>query len=74
MSTIQQGLSPGEQVDELLSDPIVELVMRRDGVTRDDVLEVMADMRRRLYGAPVPSACFGQRSGSSARAGLLMAA
>lgn len=74
MNASQQRLSPGEHVDELLSDPIVELVMRRDGITRDDVLAVMADMRGRLYGGSGSSVCFGMRSGGSARAALRMAA
>ncbi len=40
----------GEKLHDLLDDPIVETLMRRDGVTRDDVLAVVADMRLRLYG------------------------
>ncbi len=53
----------GERVQDLLDDPIVQLVMRRDGLTRDDVLSVMFDMRRRLFGAsnarcvPPPNGC-----------------
>jgi len=40
----------GERLHDLLDDPIVETLMRRDGVTRDDVLAVVADMRVRLFG------------------------
>ena len=40
----------GERLHDLLDDPIVETLMRRDGVTRDEVLAVVADMRLRLFG------------------------
>lgn len=41
----------GEKLHDLLDDPIVETLMRRDGITRDDVLAVVADMRVRLFGS-----------------------
>ncbi len=41
---------PGESVQDLLDDPIVQLVMRRDGLTREDVLSVIAEARRSLFG------------------------
>ena len=42
-----EGLA-GDRVSDLLDDPIVQLVMRRDGVTREEVLSVVAAMRGRL--------------------------
>ena len=61
MSGTHPRLPKGERVDDLLDDPIAQLVMRRDGLTREDVLAVVDDMRGRLYGAdrglqPDPSA------------------
>lgn len=35
-------------VDHLLDDPIVDLLMARDGVTRADVLSVLDDVRHSL--------------------------
>ena len=51
----------GERLHDLLDDPIVEAVMRRDGITREDVLSVITDMRGRLFGGvgrctPLPPA------------------
>ena len=43
----------GERLHDLLDDPIVETLMRRDGVTRDEVLAVVADMRARLFGGAI---------------------
>lgn len=34
-------------LDEMLADTIVQMVMRRDGVSEDEVREVMARVRRR---------------------------
>jgi hypothetical protein len=34
-------------LEEMLADPIVQLVMRRDGITADDVRAVIAEARRR---------------------------
>ena len=53
----------GERLHDLLDDPIAETLMRRDGVTRDDVLAVVADMRVRLFG------CANGRFGPLAHAG-----
>lgn len=48
--TTQRRMAESRRVLDLLDDPIVELVMRRDGVTRDEVLGVLEDMRCRLFG------------------------
>ncbi len=39
----------GEGLRDLLDDPIIQTLMRRDGVTRDDVLAVVATVRGRLF-------------------------
>lgn len=36
------------QMDEVLSDPVVHLVMARDGVTLDDMRDVVSSARTRL--------------------------
>lgn len=36
------------QLDEMLSDPVVRLVMARDGVTLDDMRDVVSSARSRL--------------------------
>ena len=43
-------LNPGRepQLDEMLSDPVVRLVMARDGVTLDDMRNVVSAARSRL--------------------------
>lgn len=33
------------KLDELLADPVVEAVLRRDGLTRDDVMAVVRAVR-----------------------------
>ncbi|CAK0777658.1 hypothetical protein CCP2SC5_70017 [Azospirillaceae bacterium] len=38
-----------DRVSKLLDDPIVHLVMRRDGITRDDVFDVMEKTREGLH-------------------------
>jgi hypothetical protein len=50
MNGMHQRLPAGERVLDLLDDPIAQMVMRRDGVTREEVLSVVAEMRRRLAG------------------------
>ena len=35
-------------VDEMLSDPVIQLVMERDGLSDDEVRTLMADTKRRL--------------------------
>ena len=50
MNGTHKRLPAGERVVDLLDAPIVDLVMRRDGVTRDDVLAILGDMRNRLFG------------------------
>ncbi|HXV24748.1 MAG TPA: hypothetical protein VED46_10860 [Alphaproteobacteria bacterium] len=35
-------------LDEMLADPIVRLVMRRDGIGPEDVLEALEGARRRF--------------------------
>jgi hypothetical protein len=52
---LSAGLEP--TLDELLSDPIVELLMRRDRISRQDVLRAVQRARRRLDTAcPPPEA------------------
>ena len=54
--TPRQGWEQGEPaVEELLSDPIFEFVMRRDGLTREDVWRAVEDARRSLYRGRQPS-------------------
>lgn len=44
-------------LEDLLSDPIVEAVLRRDGLTRRDVWRAVALARQQLENTPqVPSA------------------
>ena len=40
----------GERLHDLLDDPIVETLMRRDGVSRDDLLALRAPLD---YEAPI---------------------
>ena len=45
-----QAWDRGEpSLEELLSDPIFECLMRRDGLTREDVLRAVEAGRRGLY-------------------------
>ena len=37
-------------VDEMLSDPLIQLVMERDGSSDDEVRALMVDTKRRLDG------------------------
>lgn len=43
-------LSPGRepQLDDMMADPVVRLVMARDGVTLDDLRDVVTEARSRL--------------------------
>lgn len=43
---LDAGVEP--DVDDLLADPLVHLVLRRDGLTVDDVRWAVADARLRL--------------------------
>lgn len=56
--TRRQGWEEGEPaVEELLSDPIFEFLMRRDGLTRADVWRAVERARRKLArGRPPASA------------------
>ena len=56
--TPRQAWEWGEPtLEDLLSDPIVEAVLRRDGLTRRDVWRAVAQARRRLESpTQVPSA------------------
>ena len=52
----REGWDGGEpSIAELLSDPIVELVLRRDGLTRRDVWRAVEAARRRLSQARAAS-------------------
>jgi hypothetical protein len=35
-------------VDEILSDPLIQLIMERDGLSDDEVRTLMVDTKRRL--------------------------
>lgn len=37
-------------LEEMLFDPVVESVLKRDGLTREDVMAVMEAARLRVYG------------------------
>jgi hypothetical protein len=41
---------------EVMAEPIVHLVMRRDGLTPEDVWALVEEVRRRQAGAPAPPA------------------
>lgn len=43
-------LSPGREplLDDMMADPVVRLVMARDGVTLDDLRDVVTEARSRL--------------------------
>jgi hypothetical protein len=50
---------PEPSLDELLDDPVLQLLMARDGVARADLLEVIDDARSRLgIAAPTPALLF----------------
>ncbi len=40
------GIEP--KLEDMLSDPLIEVVMRSDGLTSDDVLSVVEEFRSRL--------------------------
>jgi hypothetical protein len=42
-------------LEEMLADPIVQLVMRRDGISGDDVRQVIAEARRRWLASARPA-------------------
>ncbi len=48
-------------IDELLNDPIADLLMKRDGIAPREVRALMADARRRRRQHCDPLACFWQR-------------
>ncbi len=39
---------PEPELDDMLADPIVHLVLKRDGLTRDDVVAVMRQARFKI--------------------------
>ena len=43
------------EITELLDDPLVWLVLRRDGLTRDDLRAAVAFGRGRLHPRPTPA-------------------
>ena len=47
---------PKDELDELLDDPIVQLLMRSDGVRPQEVRLLMRQARDRLPDLPVPPA------------------
>ncbi len=42
-------------VDELLADPLVQLVMQRDRIGPDDVQAVLASVRPHIWGMTAPA-------------------
>lgn len=46
------SLSAELTLEEMLADPIVQLVMRRDGITAEDVRAVVEEARRRWRAKP----------------------
>ncbi len=48
--------NPGSMVERLLDDPIMDLLMTRDGVTRADVLAVLETVRRNRRTRPFDEA------------------
>lgn len=49
--TLRQGGrcgAPEPRIEELLEDPVLHAVLRRDRLTRDDLMAVIAGARRRL--------------------------
>lgn len=75
---MRKWLRQGEQpsLDEMLDDPIVRLLMKRDGVTRQQVEDLMRSLRKShapddSSGAALPEQ---QPSGEEIRAGAAMTA
>ncbi len=59
-STNWDGCEPAW--DEVLDDPVVHAVMRRDGIARGELLDLMTTMRDRLEiarGSAVDCGCAG---------------
>jgi hypothetical protein len=44
----QSGIALEPNLAEMLEDPIVQMVLRRDGIVEDDVLRVTYDAAQRL--------------------------
>ena len=51
----EQDLSTEPKLEDMLADPIIQLVMKRDGVCRADIEKVMDQTRARLMAANVRS-------------------
>lgn len=43
--SLSQSYGTEPPVDEMLADPLVHLVMKRDGVSRDEILRVLRCVR-----------------------------
>jgi hypothetical protein len=54
MTTRHPCLDFEPQLDEMLDDPVVQAVMARDGVERDELLDLVSAVQERL--APVTEA------------------
>ncbi len=64
-------------LSEILDDPIVGAVMRRDGVTREHVVAIVETVRRNLRTTgrePRPVVCDGDQAARGARSGARLAA
>ncbi len=48
MNGSQQRLTGNDRIAALLDDPIVQMMMYRDGVSREDIYAVVTEARRRL--------------------------
>lgn len=61
------GVEPA--LGDLLNDPLTALVMRRDGIGRDDVMAAVAEARRRLSRQRHPAVALdGRQGGATIRA------
>jgi hypothetical protein len=47
------------QLDDVLDDPVIQAVMSRDGVLRDDIVDLAVAVREKLGARAKNSACCG---------------
>ena len=60
MSTHHLDLSGEPRLDDMLRDPVIKLLMARDGISRDDI-EILAAERRREAARAKERIAAGQR-------------
>ena len=56
MPTLYRSAGQEPSLDEVLADPIIHAVMRRDGVSRETLCRVVKGARRNLGLVPLPAA------------------